>query len=126
MAKDFFVDVEPQPEPDRPVRPPAAASAASVAPGERSIRNISVPARRIPVTPQKNMADIQRPEKNVNMAPHPRRSRFMIWLVAGLAIAGLVGAAAYLTMFSKTEVSVTPRTHQVTFDESTQFTAYPA
>ncbi|MBI5456562.1 hypothetical protein HY969_02380 [Candidatus Kaiserbacteria bacterium] len=124
MAKDFFEDIDVHPEAGgaQSKQPFSAAPPASAAP-ERSIRNISVPSRRIPV--REKPIDM-RQDMDMPQPPRPRRTRFAIWVLAALAVLLLGGAIAYFTFFSKTSVDVTPRTHQVTFDESTQFTAYPA
>lgn len=132
MAKDFFSDIRNQPEPQRP-NVPAPAPAPSPATPDRSIRNISVPARRVPISspaPRVGGNEIKAeggPTASLGayVDSPPRRSRLLIWLVAVVAVVILAGAVAYVFL-GDTVVTVTPRTHQITFDDSTQFTAYPA
>jgi hypothetical protein len=47
-----------------------------------------------------------------------------MWVLAGLFFAVIAGVASLLFL-AKTTVEVTPRTHRITFDQSTPFTAYP-
>lgn len=141
MAKDFFADIKPDPEPTRePVAPrvpqqvpaspiPISTPTPMSAPtNERSIRNIAVPARRIPISsPRVGAGDIrQEPPTSHGFDDQSRthRSRLYIWIVAAIFIL-VLGLAALYVMWGGTTVTVTPRTHQISFDESTQFTAYP-
>ncbi|TSC85941.1 MAG: hypothetical protein G01um10148_849 [Parcubacteria group bacterium Gr01-1014_8] len=130
MAKDFFADIQPPKPPSSGQTPPAPVP--SNPPGDRSIRNIAVPVRRVPITaaPARIGAGDIKPEAAPQAtlggyAESPRRrSRLYIWIGAVAAVLVLVGALVYFFL-GNTTVTVTPRTHQMTFDDSTQFTAYP-
>lgn len=139
MANDFFVDIKPDSVPPRdPALRPQQAPVSPVPPaptpppiaavgGERSIRNIAVPTRRVPITsPRVGAGDIRQETASTHMIdnqPRARRSRLYIWIVASLAVV-LLGASALFVLWGGTTVTVTPRTHQISFDDSTQFTAY--
>lgn len=133
MAKDYFADVDSsESEDSHPSRedvglPPTSGSNAG---GERSIRNIAIKRRAAtppPASPLRSSTTDLRSERPMRMTANtsPRRSRgLLIWIVAGVSIVVLLGAGAFLA-FADTKVVVTPRSHIVTFDESTQFKAFP-
>ena len=79
--------------------------------GDRSIRNININRRPSHMAPP----------------PHRRspRSKSWIWILAGLGIAAL-GILALLFTFKQTTITIVPHSQTVVFDESSQFTAYPA
>ena len=91
----------------------------SVASAPRGIRNINMPPRSRP-----SMNDAR--ERSAQYLPRPNRkiSRLWIWIAIGLCVAVLGFFALFL--FKQTTVVVIPRTQTVTFDETTQLTAYPA
>ncbi len=134
MAKDYFSDIQPEPQPPRALPsvqrplPPGSTPAGDTRGNERSIRNISVPARRVPIitSPKVGAGDIRGEQMSPNVFEEakPRRPRLYIWLLASFAILGLLGALLYF-LWDDTSVTVTPRTHKISFDDSTQFTAYP-
>lgn len=140
MAKDYFQDITPpnEPPPRRQPKPvvrhipleeepegneqPAAPSAP-----EKSIRNIDAPERRLrPLRPAVN--DARDPSnfgvQQLPPKPHrPRTFRWWPWILAIVLILILCGLALFA--FRKTTVTVTPRSHVVTFDQTSVFTAYP-
>jgi len=85
----------------------------------RGIRNINMPPRSRP-----SMNDAR--ERSAQYLPRPNRkiSRLWIWIAIGLCIVVLGFFALFL--FKQTTVVVIPRTQTVTFDDTTQLTAYPA
>jgi hypothetical protein len=83
---------------------------------QRSIRNISMPARSRPVRPMPDMRETPPSEG--------RRSRWWIWTIAVLCV--VVLGVLLLVALRSTTVTVTPRSHTLTFDETSTFTAYPA
>lgn len=95
---------------------------------ERSIRNIDAPERRArPSRPQVN--DVRDPSNFgvQQLPPKPRRPRTghpWLWAIAVIIVLVLAGFALFA--FRKTTVTVTPRSHTVVFDQTSQFTAYPA
>ena len=135
MAKDYFQDILP-PGNDRPVpssppstqSPPAAPMPQTRATPieikteapmpERSIRNIAVSSRPRPAI------DIREPLTSQRPKPGRSRSTVVLWSVAGIAIVGLSIIGFVATR--PTTVTITPRTHNVTFDQTSVFTAYPA
>ena len=135
MAKDYFQDILP-PGNDRPVpssppstqSPPAAPTPQTRATPieikteapmpERSIRNIAVSSRPRPAIDIREPLTPQRPK------PGRSRSTVVLWSVAGVAIVGLSIIGFVATR--PTTVTITPRTHNVTFDQTSVFTAYPA
>jgi hypothetical protein len=98
----------------RPVTPPPPE-------GERSIRNISMPQRGRP----RPMSDMR--EGSIPPGMSSRKSvlsRWWIWIAAGVSI--LVLGVLVVVAMRATTVTVIPRSHAITFDPSTQFTAYPS
>lgn len=88
---------------------------------EKSIRNIDAPQRR----------SIPGAGAPVGLPPKPRRigesspsSRRWLWLIAFFLILAVVGFALFI--LRKTTVTVIPRSHTIVFDQTAQFTAYPA
>ncbi|MDR3571359.1 MAG: hypothetical protein P4L81_04125 [Candidatus Pacebacteria bacterium] len=150
MAKDYFQDITPPDDaPRRAVRVNAAPAPRKVTPPpspepqdepedevveeevptpERSIRNINAPQRisrpsRPAVNDQRNPSDFGVPP----LPPKPKRPktfRWWPWIVAFILIVLLAGLALFA--FRKTTVTVIPRSHVITFDQTSQFTAYPA
>src|SRR3989338_2365826 len=146
MAKDYFQDILPpdgneprksapsaspapaeMPESDdsrpvpinanpvRPIPPPPAE-------GERSIRNISMPQR-----PRSRPAMNDMREYQETSGVPPRKSAlagWWIWALAGVCV--IVLGILLLVAMRSTTITVTPRSHTATFDESSRFTAYPA
>src|SRR3989338_231803 len=101
--------------PVRPVPPPPAE-------GERSIRNISMPQRP---RSRPAMNDVREYQETSGMPP--RRSAlagWWIWALAGVCV--IVLGILLLVAMRSTTVTITPRTHTATFDDSSRFTAYPA
>ncbi len=122
MGKDYFSDIDN--ESVEPQRAPGEAEV--IGNNEKSIRNISVSPRRSAMT--QRMAP---PEPRMRQeSPGPRRSffksRFLLWTLVVLAVIALLGIGTALIFGGKTAITITPRVHQVTFDPSTQFTAYPS
>src|SRR3990167_11473072 len=135
MAKDYFQDIMPPNSSDVPRQTapaPAAASYSAPAPSEASpspapsadlpektIRNIQVtsPLR----TKSRVGLDLREP------VPPGAGGRFgRVWLWGGVVLALLVLGAIALVALRPTSVTVIPRSHTVLFDETAQFTAYPA
>lgn len=142
MAKDYFQDILPPdgnaprktaaPTPDiehemeestpisintnpRPTPPPQE--------GERSIRNISMPARGRPRPPMNDMREAPG-ISGLPVTPGKRSSRWWLWGIAGLCV--VVLGVLLLVAMRSTTVTVTPRSHAITFDQASRFTAYPA
>ena len=82
---------------------------------DRGIRNVNIPQRR------PSSAPVRLPQ-----APRrPGKSRRWTYVLAGLPIIALL-LLLILFVFRSTSVSVVPQAQIVTFDASSQFTAYPA
>lgn len=135
MAKDFFQDIVPPENDDSRAIPihhqrtqaharteqipePDSDDEVDVPPASgRSIRNINIEPRG------------RRPEFTGSMTPMTpirstkKLSRFFMWAIAVLAIIILCILALFL--FRKTSVTLTPRAQTVTFDQNSQYTAYP-
>lgn len=142
MAKDYFQDIVPpargsgaeaprkvpiQPaartesaEPHDPSPEAPAAENIPDTPSDRSIRNVSInPAR-----PRRPMGDVT-PPGNFGMRQGSRRGgKRWLWLTAGASL--IIVAVLLLMALRSTSVSVIPKTHAVVFDQSSEFTAYPA
>ena len=103
--KDYFVDLSQNADEDRE-------------PVERGIRNISVNRRGS--ASQRPIADPLPPLHH----SRPRPRRFAIWIIAALAALLVLGVVAF-AYFANTSITVTPRTHTVTFDPTSYFTAQP-
>ena len=136
MAKDYFQDIVPPADPGKPlsikVQTPApepyeeSEEPVELAPAapDRSIRNINIPARGRP------MADMRSAPPPPPMPPPQQAwgrggSRAWLWIIAGIAVLAVV-ILLVLFIFKKTSVNVIPQSQMVTFDQSAQFTAYPA
>ncbi len=120
MSKDYFSDIDTESEglPQRTGTDQADQGA------EKSIRNISVSPRRSAMTQRM----IPEPRNSVRQVapvrPRNLRTRLFVWVAAGFAVLA-VAVVGIVLLSSKTTIEITPRTHQITFDPSTQFTAYP-
>lgn len=139
MAKDYFQDILP-PGNDRPAQPPAPSqtppSHTEATPieiktdtpmPERSIRNIAVSNRpRSSIDMREPMVPPPPPTPFTRARPSSTKSRstLVLWTVVGIAIAGFALMGFIATR--PTTISITPRTHAITFDQTSVFTAYPA
>ncbi len=135
MVKDYFQDIVPpsnnnDPKPVRDITPPPApepeeddADVRSIPINtnppqpERSIRNIAAPART-----RSRVSDMRDVPPGL-MGRSPRKSRRWLWLLAIASV--LVLAGLLVVALRSTTVSVVPRTHALTFEQSVFFTAYP-
>lgn len=90
---------------------------------ERSIRNIPVPQSRTRMRADAGVPS-QRPSVSAPRMGAPSRSRSWIWILAGLFVV-FVGTLAVIASRG-TVVTITPHSQLVTFDQTAQFTAYPA
>ena len=128
MARDYFSEITDDESSSRRARGRERSVETPAGGGERTIRNISVPSRRHSSLSGKMGGDIRSERTHEHASSGgggaPRRSRIFVWGVAGVSVLAL-GGVVILMLWSDTTVTVTPRTHQVTFDASTQFTAYP-
>ena len=145
MAKDYFQDITPPGEPDAragrgasrhndsgqdpasgsafssPQPPPGPSSPVTPVPDqpERTIRNIPVaPTRR----PRAGAIDL----RDTGAPISPPRAITRYWMWGGVALSLLVLGAIGLVALRPTTVTVIPRSHTVVFDETAQFSAYPA
>ncbi|MDB5238482.1 MAG: hypothetical protein JWM46_752 [Candidatus Kaiserbacteria bacterium] len=144
MAKDYFQDIVPPsndhirraPRPVVPETPEPVISSVSdedrdeefdqgaiSEPSERSIRNIQVtPRAPRRIFPDRDTREV--PPVGMGMPRRPRKTRWWIW---GTAVACVVALGLLLFVAMRpTTVKVTPRSQALTFDSSSQFTAYPA
>lgn len=88
---------------------------------DRSIRNISIQRER----PRPRAAEglpPQRPPRRVGKGGGGRR--IWLWVIAVIAVVLLAGIL--FVAFRGTRVSVIPRSHTIVFDQTVNFTAYPA
>lgn len=137
MAKDYFQDIVP-PSDNQPPRPPAPPSpqthesddlpvdatripinTSPVGDQGRSIRNISAPIRQRP-----RVFDDSRGEGGNLGASRPGRSHSKFWMWGIAAVCVLVLAALLFVALRPTRVTLSARTHTLTFSEEL-FTAYP-
>jgi hypothetical protein len=100
------------------------SSVDTAAPVSRGIRNINMPPRPRSRAPMGDMRE--QPSSRPNNPLRARRSfsSLWIWLFAFLCVVaiGFLG----LFLFRKTTITLSPRTQSLTFDQTAQFTAYPA
>lgn len=96
---------------------PSEIAEASGAAPERSIRNISAPARRI----RDDMSDA--PRYSPPMPKQRKSGRRWLWGI-GFVFFAIAGVLLMIALRG-TSVSVEPRVHTVVFDETSRFTAYP-
>lgn len=90
--------------------------------GLRGIRNISIPSRGR----SRTVPDMRQAPSLMGgpaMRPQGSPSRLWIWIVAGVLV--LVLALFAILATRPSVVTVTPRSHAITFDQSTDFIAYP-
>lgn len=109
MARNYMRDISPEPDDESPAP-------------EKSIRDLrpSAARQRLQTPRAESRPEFPQP------SPMPRRrSRMGIWIAAAIALIVLLGAGALL-FFPSTTVTITPRTHIVSFDASNPLTAYPA
>lgn len=130
MGKDYFSDIETNNEEPRKARldtqefddDDRSVSSST----EKSIRNISVSPRRSAMTQRMAPPDA-RPRSETQV---PRRSvlksRAFLWICVTLGALVVIGLGIAFAFGGTTAITITPRVHQVTFDPSTQFTAYPS
>lgn len=119
MVKDYFSDIERE---ETLSNKDGVDEQRSSAAAEKSIRNISVSSRRSAMMSRMN------PETRARESTPRARSRgfrIVAWGVAGVAVL-IIGLLLFALLLSKTTIDITPRTHRITFDPTTQFTAYTA
>lgn len=138
MADDYFKDILPEPGSQRPPAPKknvgvgADTGAERMLPPsgntERSIRNITVSPRQR----QRAMSGDMRDMREASGASASLISgktakaygnRMWIWAVAVVSVLVLIVLALFF--FRSTTVTVIPRSHEVVFDETSSFVAYP-
>lgn len=120
MAKDYFQDITP------PASAPNVATPVSVRKVEptvdesetspRSIRDIAVSRSR------PRIDESPRPSASFQDAP-VRSSKLLLWILAGVLL--VVLAVLGVFFFRKTLVTITPRSHTVTFSDTARITALP-
>ena len=124
MAKDYFQDIVPPDDIDgATARQPAPSSSALPPPGDRGIRSINIQRPR-PFGGETRPGGPMRPRPPMP-PPEARGRRRWVWILCGLCVVALA-AVGLLFFFRTTTVSVVPQSQTVTFDQSAQFTAYPA
>ena len=114
MAKDFFVDLT-QAKPERERLEHDEADDRGESP-ERTIRNIMVNRRAPGPRPLE-------PKEGQHRVPRRRRTG-ALWLVAGIFVIA-VGSVGIMMVSARTSITVTPRVHHITFDETALFNASP-
>lgn len=124
MAKDYFQDIVPPEDSESPKKARRAAEehtsgmrSEGTPPPDRSIRNINISRKA-----NFGMSD-SRPMIQSD-AMRPRRTKSWAWVVATLGVIALA-ILALLFVFRNTTVTVVPRSQLVTFDQASEFTAYP-
>lgn len=144
MAKDIFQDIVPpagdhhprthRAEPANPVHIRAAAPTEEERdeefdqgtisePMERSIRNIQV-TPRAPRRTFEERDTREVPPVGMGMPRRPSKTRWWLWGTAGVSLIAL--ALLLFVALRPTVVTIKPRSQTLTFDQSSQFTAYPA
>lgn len=138
MAKDYFQDIVPPqsasrsrkqiapppppvPEPDLDEFTDEEEVGYEAPMPERSIRNIPVPQSR---TRTRADAGVPPQRSSISAPRIPGRSRSWLWILAGIFVV-FVGTLAVVASRG-TVVTITPHSQLVTFDQTAQFTAYPA
>ncbi|MBM3272381.1 hypothetical protein FJY94_03865 [Candidatus Kaiserbacteria bacterium] len=144
MVKDYFQDIVPptggSARTARKVVPSASPAPSydefdeeeieDVVPPVRGIRNIPVPQSRsrgrapIPDNDPTAGRAFSSPPRFEEQEETPRASRPWLWVLAAVLVI-FVGTLGVLATRG-TVVTVTPNSHVVTFDQTAQFTAYPA
>ncbi|MEK7068772.1 MAG: hypothetical protein AAB947_00125 [Patescibacteria group bacterium] len=122
MAKDYFQDIMPPNIDDFQSHTNYASdSDNTLAPSpdlpEKTIRNIQVP---ISARPRSRDVDLR---EQASPSKIPRFGRWWLWIGVGVSI--LVLGAIALIALRPTKVTVTPRSHEVLFDETAIFSARP-
>ncbi len=129
MAKDYFQDIVPSDPHEggrlRRLKISADESAGPLS-SERGIRNVNIPQRaRRPVGDVRTGSP--RPQASLAGASSrsPTRTRLWPWVLSGVCVLALA-VFLLLFFFQMTNVTVVPQSQIVTFNTSSQFTAYPA
>lgn len=147
MAKDYFQDIIPPQEPDRPrssAERKVPVSAEDETSHETHSRHMSEPVahddesesvliprsiRDIAPLRQRTRMNDMAPSRGASDAPgvprSPRKSsRLFLWI--GAVVSLLIVGTLALFALKNTSVTVIPRSHPIAFDQTTHFTAYPA
>lgn len=126
MVKDYFSDIDTNEEPRKIRTESEEMHSEDNSVSEKSIRNISVSPRRSAMSQRMPPPDTRMRQET----PTPRRgflkSRWLMWGILMVAILALITLALTFILGGTTAITVTPRVQQITFDPSTQFTAYPS
>lgn len=126
MGKDYFSDIDTNVSDSRTERSSDEKGALDDRiSSEKSIRNIAVTPRRTAMTQRMSTSDT-RSRQETFPARNPSRSRWFVWATIGAVSISALITGTMLILVQKTTVVITPRSHQVTFDPSTKFTAYPS
>ena len=126
MVRDYFQDIVPpeDSENSKKMRRVAPARARETPPEEaapppdKSIRNINI-SRRANFGVGDSRPMIQ------SEAWRPRKTKSWTWILAALGVIA-VAILALLFIFRNTTITIIPRSQLVTFDQASEFTAYPA
>lgn len=125
MAKDYFSDIDSSDTSNSSNSVDGRPSSEDSSVSEKSIRNISVSARRTALTQRMPSQDQrQRPDAQPTTKSRSKRT---FPLIAGLGVVLILSAIIALVLIfgNTTKVTITPRVQQVNFDPATTFTAYP-
>jgi hypothetical protein len=130
MAKDYFQDIVPSDPHDggRSAKRLKISSTESKgdASSERGIRNVVIPSRtRRPVGDVRSGSNHSSGPSQPTSARQPTRTRRWLWILSGVCVV-VLALFLLLFVFRSTSVSVVPQSQIVTFDNTSQFTAYPA
>lgn len=134
--KDYFQDIVPPRGGDRRSRRPAAPEPEQLSDQENEVtrpeEEMSDDTLPVPA-PDRSIRNVHiqssRPRRTVEMPvamarPARKRRRWLLWILALVTI--LVCAVLALIAFRPTRVTVTPRTHAISFDNTNRYTAYPS
>ncbi len=139
MAKDYFQDIVPPSGGNNQGRmrrlSVSEARDEQAEPAPEAIETEEMSDDTLPPAPDRSIRNVNitpaRPRRTVEM-PQPgnfgmgRRRGSKKWLWAIAAIGVIIVALLAVVAMRTTTVTVTPRTHTVTFDDASIFTAYPA
>ncbi len=95
--------------------------------GERGIRNVQMPQRQRSHNAMNDMRPHGgTPDDTARVTPKRERgSRFWLWGLSGISVLALA-FLLLLFVFRSTTVTVVPQSQDITFDDSSQFSAYPS
>lgn len=126
MVKDYFQDILPPESTGVPIKRAPAPQADAAEHDEVVLEAPERSIRSIQASPTRSRGGYGGSDVRETLAVKPPPAKSRLWMWAAVAVALLVLGAITLVALRPTSVTIVPRSHEVFFDDTAIFTAYPA